>query len=222
MKHSRISLALASAAMLLAAIRPVSAATIGDIIRATYTNPYLLNGGDSRLAFPDTETVVTWGSPVAKEVPGETLPRWSLSGAIPLREGSRLVKFGTDPYVYAVGPAGTLYWITKPSLAAELYGADWQRRVVTLFSSYYPNYRMAAAVVEPVHPAGTIFKYPDASAVYYLTSSGTARPFQSESAFKVNRFSFDGVIAVPRTFKYVLGNPIVGFENDLNLIARRS
>lgn len=218
MKH-RLSAAFAAAcAALLASAQAVSAANVGDVVRTPVSNPYLLNAWESRLAFPDQETVATWGSPAAKEIAGSELPRWNMAGALPIREGSKLVKFGTDPYVYAVGPAGALYWITSPALALQLYGADWNRRVTTLFSSYYPNYRVAAAIVEPVHPAGTLFKYADAPAVYYLTSSGVARPFHTEEAFRANRFSFDGVLTIPRSFRYQIGNPIVGVEKDLNLV----
>ena len=216
---NRISAVLATAcAALLASTQIVSAATIGDVVRSNASNPYLLNGFQTRMAFPDQDTVSTWGNPLATEVPNNALPQWNMSGALPLREGSRLVKFGTDPYVYAVGPAGALYWITSASLAAQLYGANWDRRVTTLFSSYYPNYRVAAAIVAPVHPAGTLFKYPDSPAVYYLTSAGTARAFYSEAAFRANRFSFDSVLTIPRSFHYLVANPISGYEKDLNLV----
>ena len=222
MKHPRISLALASAAALLASIQPAAAATIGDIIRADYTNPYLLNASSSRLAFPDDITVETWGNPEAQQLPGSALTQWNLVGTMPLREGSKLVKFGTDPQIYAVSPGGVLHWITRPSLASDLYGPGWSQRVAVLFYSYYPNYKIGSPISEARHPEGTLFKYADASAVYYLTGSGVARPFFSEAAFKANRFSFDGVIAVPRAYQYIKGNYIYGFEKNLNLIVSES
>ena len=199
-------LALASAA---------SAATVGDILRTNYSDPYLLRDGASRLVFPDPVTVETWGNPAAQEVAVPTIAQWSLAGALPIREGSKLVKFGTDPQVYAVGPGGTLHWIKTEEIAAALYGPAWNKNVVTLFSSFYQNYVVSAPVAAAAHPDGTLFKYAGAPTVYYL-KNGVSRPFLNEIAFKANRFSFRSVLTIPDAFQYVKGNWITGYEKELN------
>lgn len=216
----RLIIAAATVASTLAATT-ASAASIGDVIRATFSDPYLVNGSETRMVFPDRLTVESWGSPSAVEVPGADLPRWNLSGAMPIREGAKLVKFGTDPQVYAVGPHATLHWITDEHLAEALYGKDWNRRVVTLFYSYWPNYRLGSPVTEPRHPDGTLIKYPGSPTVYYMMN-GIARPFRDEVAFEANRFSFDGVVTVSDTFGYRRGNEIIGYEPGMNLGLPRS
>lgn len=198
-----------------------SAADIGDVIRATFTDPYLLNGNTTRMVFPDRLTVESWGSPSVLEVPGSDLPQWSLAGTLPIREGARLVKFGTDPQVYAVGPYATLHWITDEHLAAALYGADWNRRVVTLFYSYWANYRIGAPITDLRHPNGTLLKYASSPTVYYVVN-GAVRPFRSEAAFKANRFSFDNVVTVSDIFGYRAGHEVAGYEPSMNLGLSRS
>jgi hypothetical protein len=213
----RTKIVLISSA-LLALTNVVSAATIGDVLRTQDSDPYLLRDSVSRLVFPDPVTVETWGSPAAQEVAPTSMAQWGLAGALPIREGSKLVKFGTDPQVYAVAPGGRLHWIVSEQVAAALYGQDWNRKIVTLFYSYYPNYRIGAPIESAQYPDGTLFKHSDAPTVYYLIN-GVARPFLNEAAFKANRFSFASVLTIPKSFPYVKGNTISGFERELNLVS---
>ena len=216
----RLTAIAASAAFLLAAA-PALAAAPDDIVRAPLTDPYLLGDRNTRMVFPDSVTVETWGSPAAKEVAAPSLSQWLLSGAVTVREGSRLVKFGTDPQVYAVGPQGRLHWIKDEGIAAALYGKDWDARVVTLFSSFYPLYRIGAPIETARHPDGTLIKYAGSPTVYYLVN-GYARPFATERAFRDNRFSFDSVVTVPSSYAYAKGSAIVGMEAGLRQVGSGS
>ncbi len=209
----RFTIIAASAALILLAA-PAFAAAPGDIVRSPLTDPYLLNGQSTRMVFPDRLTVETWGSPAALEVETPALSHWLLTGAVPVREGSRLVKFGTDPMVYAVGPQGRLHWIKDEGIAEALYGKGWNARVATLFTSFFPLYRLGAPIETARHPDGTLIKYAGSPTVYYVVN-GYARPFDSERAFRDNRFSFDSVITVPASFTYAKGGAIVGTEPGL-------
>jgi hypothetical protein len=212
----RIATAAASAALLLAAA-PALAAAPGDVVRSPLTDPYLVSGANTRMVFPDRVTVETWGDPSAQTLETSALSRWLLAGAVPVREGSRLVKFGTDPQVYAVGPQGKLHWITTEEIARGLYGEGWNRRVVTLFTSFFPLYRLGEPIESQRYPDGTLVKAAGSPTVYYL-SNGYARPFASEAAFRANRFSFDSVLTVSGTEGYRAGPAIAAFENGLNLL----
>ncbi|MEK7545949.1 MAG: hypothetical protein AAB554_02625 [Patescibacteria group bacterium] len=211
----RFAISAASAALLLSAVPALAAAP--EVVRSPLTDPYLVSGQTTRMVFPDLLTVETWGSPAAKEVETSALSQWMLSAALPVREGSRLVKFGTDPQVYAVGPQGKLHWITTERIASALYGKDWNRRVATLFTSYFPHYRLGADIASALYPDGTLLKYDGSPTVYYVIN-GVARPFASERAFRENRFSFDSVVTAKGRFAYVKGNPVNGWESDLNLL----
>ncbi len=205
-----------AAGFALAFASPAFAASAGDILRAdTLGDIYLINTRQSRLTFPDQLTVQSWGSPQAVDVPVSTLARLDLKGAVPLREGSYLVRFGTDPQVYAVSPGGVLHWITTASLAEDLYGSRWNRRVISLYSSFYPNYKMGDPITEAKHPDGTLFKYAGSPTVYYLIN-GVARPFINEAAFYGNNLSFESVITLRDSQKYIRGNWITGYDRDLH------
>ena len=58
-------------------------------------------------------------------------------------------------------------------------------------------------------------KYAKSPTVYYLTN-GLIRPFASEESFKANHFNFKSVITVSDGVKYLVGNPILGFERGLS------
>lgn len=206
-----------SAALLLAAA-PALAAAPGDVVRSDFSDPYYVDGGSTRMVFPDAVTVQTWGNPVARSVDVPTLSQWLLAGAMPIRQGSRLVKFGTDPQVYAVGPNGVLHWITSERIASALYGAEWDARVVTLFPSFFPLYQVGTPVDEARHPDGTLLKYASSPTVYYVVN-GVERPFASEAAFRANNFDFGSVVTVSDAFSYVPGNPVYGWERDLGSIS---
>lgn len=195
---------------------PALASGPGDVLRTSWSDPYMLGNSATRLVFPDQVTVETWGNPDAAVVDAPQLSQWTLAGALPIREGSKLVKFGTDPQVYAVGPNGALHWITTEALAKDLYGSDWDANVVTLFASFFPIYSVGDAVTVAHHPDGTLLKYADDPTVYYMMND-QARPFADEAAFKANDFSFSGVMTVSRNFHYAQGTPITGWEQDLNL-----
>lgn len=212
----RIATLAATAAILFLAA-PAFAAAPGDVVRSPLTDPYLVSGQSTRMVFPDRLTVETWGNPSARELETSALTRWLLAGAVPVREGSRLVKFGTDPQVYAVGPQGKLHWITTEEIAVALYGKDWNRRVATLFTSFFPLYRLGEPIESQRYPDGTLIKEAGKPTVYHV-SSGIARPFASETAFRANRFSFDSVITVPDAGGYRAGAAIVAWENGLNLL----
>jgi len=191
-----------------------SAASLGDILRASFSMPYLM-GSEDRRAFPDEMTVDSWGSPEVSEVDVSVLSARSLSGVVPLRRGSHLIKFGEDPKVYAIGPNGTLHWLINEHIASTLYGPHWNRNVVSLFESFLPNYSIGATLNTVSHPEGTIYKHASYPAVYYL-QNGMARPFSGEQAFHDNHFSFRSVITVPDSVQYPAGQAITGYEEQLH------
>jgi hypothetical protein len=201
------------AAVLLSAA-PASAGTLGDFLRTYFSLPYVADY-DTRAAFPDEFAVRSWGDPASKEVSVDVLAEKPLSGVLPIRQGSALVKFGTDPKVYAVGPGGTLHWLTRPSVAADLYGPAWPERVATLLTSFYANYRVGDPIEESRYPEGSLLKYPDRSTVYYL-QEGRLRPFMSEEAFLANHFRFESVVTVSEDLGYGPGDPIAGYEGTLH------
>lgn len=215
--YTRMKITHTFAAVMIAASvsAPVAAnASAADFLRTFFSLPYAAQE-ETRLAFPDELTVESWGNPTAQEVDTATLAKRAMSGIVPLRQGSHLVKFGNDPRVYAVSLAGTLHWIPSESAAVYLYGDSWSNRVVTLFESYYANYRFGQDAAK-AHPDGTLIQYPERPTVYYV-QSGSIRPFLNEEAFRANNLDFDSVVTVYHPYGYAEGMPIRGYEAELDL-----
>jgi hypothetical protein len=203
---------IAAAGLVLAA--PAFAAAPGDVVATASSSPFMIDSQNARLAFPDELTWQTWGQPLIKKIEDAAISLWKVHGVVPLREGSALVKFGTDPQVYAVSPGGVLHQIDSAALAAELYGKDWSKKVVSLFTSFWTNYKIGAPIDTAAYPEGTLLKYANSPTVYYLTN-GLLRPFASEAALAANHFNLKSVITASSKLQNMVGNPILGYEHDL-------
>lgn len=212
---------LAIPALLLIAA-PALAAEPGDFLSSPgFEDPYMV-GNQSTRWYVDQETFKSWASPVATSVDAPQLSQWTLAGALPIREGSKLVKFGTDPQVYAVGPHGALHWISTEALASQLYGSAWNQSVVTRPPSLYANYTLSAPIVSLRHPDGTLIRYEGGDSTIYYLINGVARPFATDFALKVNDFNSSSVLTLPASFHYVRGNPVNSREQDLNPMLKSS
>lgn len=64
------------------------------------------------------------------------------------RPGSRLVKFITDPRVYAIDSDGSLRWVMSEGDATVLYGADWNTKVDDIQDVFYRNYHFGAVLTD--------------------------------------------------------------------------
>ena len=101
-----------------------------------------------RHAFANSNIFFTWYSDFNSVVTVEP----SALGSIPLgknvtyRPGVRMVKFMTDPKVYAVSLGGDLRWIANEDVATSLYGADWNTKIDDLSDSLYGNYTFGADI----------------------------------------------------------------------------
>ena len=74
------------------------------------------------------------------------------------RAGVRMVKFTTDPKVYAVSRGGVLRWIRSEELARAYYGNEWNKQIDDLTDAFYTNYTFGAdiAAVSDYNPADEI------------------------------------------------------------------
>lgn len=125
------------AGKLLKAICP-EGADMAHFCRAVY---YV--GKDSkRHAFPSARVYFTWYSNFAsvQEVELETLAAIPLGANVRYRAGVRMLKFTTDPKVYAVSKNGVLRWIQTEELARAYYGDTWNKQIDDMTDSFYADY----------------------------------------------------------------------------------
>lgn len=131
------------AGKLLKAICPESAG-IDHACRAVY---YIGRDG-KRHAFPNSRVFFTWygNFDSVTEVPLATLSNYQLGANVLYRAGVRMVKFTTDPKVYAVARGGVLRWIKTEELARAYYGNEWNKKIDDISDSFYTNYSFGSEI----------------------------------------------------------------------------
>ena len=60
--------------------------------------------------------------------------------------GTKMVKFQTVPTVYVVGAKGELYPIVNEQIAADLYGADWNKQIDDISDVFFRNYTFGSQI----------------------------------------------------------------------------
>ena len=85
-----------------------------------------------------------------------TLAQISLGGNITYKPGVKMIKFPSDPKVYAVARHGTLRWVMTDQLARLLYGNDWYiNDLDDVSEAFYLNYTIG----EDIDQEGDYFPY---------------------------------------------------------------
>ncbi len=103
---------------------------------------YYIGKDGNRHAFPNSRVFFTWygGFDGVQEVSIEKLAEYTLGTNVQYRAGIKMVKFITDPKVYAVARGGILRWITSEELASAYYGNEWNKKIDDISDTFYNNY----------------------------------------------------------------------------------
>jgi hypothetical protein len=105
----------------------------------------------SRYVFLPPTAVSSWYSDAATRVKSSTIKELStmpLAGSISYKPGERLLKFASDPKIYAVSRYGILRWITSENIANYLYGQDWKKSVEEISVADFPLYRFGSPIYD--------------------------------------------------------------------------
>lgn len=119
-------------------------ATVDHPCKAVYF--YATDG--KRHAFPNDKVYFTWFSDFSsvKEVSSEFLASLTLGKNVTYHPGTKLVKFQTFPTVYAVESKGVLRAISSESVAASLYGVNWNKQVDDISDVFLGNYAFGSKI----------------------------------------------------------------------------
>ncbi|MCX6714632.1 MAG: YCF48-related protein [Candidatus Uhrbacteria bacterium] len=123
----------------------LSGAGVNDICKAVY---YYATDG-KRHAFPNDKVYFSWFTDFStvKEVSADFLSSLTLGKNVTYRPGVKMVKFQTSPQVYVVAKGGTLRAVLSESIAAALYGSDWNKKIDDISDVFYGNYKFGEPVV---------------------------------------------------------------------------
>jgi len=152
--HAKTSLFVAAALFAALALAPGAGAATFDQRDILIKGPgsgsavYFLATNSQRYVFPDEKTFLSWftGFGDVKTVTLADLMAFPLGGNVTYRPGIRMVKITTDPKVYAVERGGVLRWVTTESLARQLYGSDWNTKIVDVPDPLFVNYTLGSPI----------------------------------------------------------------------------
>ena len=109
---------------------------------------YYVGADGKRHAFPNVQTYATWypNFDGVQVITGEQLASIPLGASVTYKPGVKMVKFMTDPKVYAVAKGGILRWVKSQAAAVELYGAQWNKNIDDINDAFFTNYTFGAEI----------------------------------------------------------------------------
>ncbi len=109
---------------------------------------YYIGVDGKRHAFPNSRLFMTWYNNFdsVQEVSTSVLGQFTLGTNVQYRPGVRMVKFATDPKVYAVSRGGVLRWVKSEELARAFYGDNWNQKIDDIPDTFYTNYTFGADI----------------------------------------------------------------------------
>lgn len=109
---------------------------------------YYIGADGRRHAFPNDRVFFTWYGNFdgVRVVSAADLASIPLGANVTYRPGIKMVKFATDPKVYAVSNNRTLRWVKTEAAATALYGSNWNRQIDDVSDTFYLDYNFGADV----------------------------------------------------------------------------
>lgn len=203
--------------------KPVSISTAGRLIRLKTDNAvYYVDANNVRHLFPSEVVYWSWyeGSWAQQEIEFISQAEFDelkIGDNIIIRAGTNLIRFKNSPKIYAVTPGAALCQIINDNSAVRLYGADWQKRLVTVQNAFENNYvrdKNCQLNSQSEHPEGSLIQYVDSKEIWYI-DGGFKRQVDSD-AFKANSFQGRYLIKnVSSKIIYNIGRLMTGWENDI-------
>ncbi|MFA5935817.1 MAG: hypothetical protein WC787_03115 [Patescibacteria group bacterium] len=191
-----------------------SAATTGDLLKASGPAVYYYAQDGKRYVFPNEKTYFSWYNDFSsvKTISDAELAAISIGGNVTVRPGTKLVKIQTDPKVYAVTKCGVLHWVESETIAKNLYGDAWATRVIDVPDAFFVNYTIGSSVATSVHPDGQTITY-NGDSNNYIVWGGQKRKFASSAAWTANMLN--PLNSVMTTISYPNGSDVTGREGDI-------
>jgi len=145
--------------------------TVGSLVKiADSSSVYFIDQDNRRHAFPNATVFFSWFEDFSnvKTISAETLAEIPLGSNVTVRPGTYLVKITTDPKVYAIEAYGVLHWLQTEKIAQDLYGLEWNTKVIDIDPGFFASYQAGSDISSSVHPTGSVIQYAGASDKYYI------------------------------------------------------
>ncbi|MDD5341587.1 MAG: hypothetical protein PHC97_04100, partial [Patescibacteria group bacterium] len=143
----------------------------GELVKIAGINSvYFISSDNRRHAFPNEMVFFSWFKDFSnvKTISSSTLALIPLGSDVTIRPGTWLLKVQSDPKVYAVEAYGVLRWVKTETVAQNLYGADWNKKILDINPSFMFDYQFGSDIETSIHPTGSVIQYADSSVKYYV------------------------------------------------------
>ena len=124
-----------------------------------------------------------------------------------------MIKIQSDPKVYAVEPNGVKRHVADETTAKALFGMDWNKRIIDVEPTMFPDYTVGTQVTSVSHPDGALMSV---SGKNYLYSGGQHREVTSVG-FTANRFQNKFVLTPGSAVTLNLGTALTAAENAISM-----
>lgn len=103
---------------------------------------YYVSADGKRHAFPNGDVYFTWYKDFndVQTVSAEVMSSFMIGKNVTYKGGIKMVKFVTNPRVYAVARGGVLRGITSEEMAKLYYGDDWNKKIADISDAFFTNY----------------------------------------------------------------------------------
>ncbi len=137
-----------------------------------------------RHPFPNQRVFMSWYRDFSgvKSLSTTDMADIRMGAPVTYRPGTRLVKIPSIPKVYAVEPGGILRWITDESVAKDLYGANWSKRVDDVSEAFFVNYKEGEPLRTAMWPTGTLVRNPADKTLYVIDGYSRRHVTATEAA----------------------------------------
>ncbi|MBD3359984.1 MAG: hypothetical protein GF365_04750 [Candidatus Buchananbacteria bacterium] len=184
-----------------------SGVSVGTLVkRPDMSTVYFIDQDNRRHAFPDLNTYYSWFSDFSdvQTISAESMSQIPLGSNVVMRPGTYLIKIQSLPHTYAVEPYGVIRWIEDQQIAADLYGSDWNQRIVDVDPSFFVNYQVGSSIDTASHPTGSVVQYEGDTSRYYIQDG--VKQLILGSVFSNNKLQSKFVIDnVPESMSYESG-----------------
>lgn len=177
---------------------------------------YYLNEDSERVVFPDEQTFLSWYENFddVKFISRDKLEAFPLSGRnATIRPGTFLVTIESSPQVWVISYPNGLHWLKGgEELVINLFGEEWQDRLVDVPEYYIANYQQNVDLEDTSFLPSGMFVRAASNRAYYLVTPEGQRQITLEG-IEANRLQARFMIEIEEPLNLPLsGPPIESYE----------
>jgi len=129
-------------------IKSVSDILEGKLIRTAQAKTVYYVSEGKRYIFLNESMYKSWFSDFSDViiVNEKELARYLIGGFVKPRPNTMMFKITSDPKVYLVSEKGELRWLINESVASQIFGSNWARKVVDISDAEIAGFKMGTSV----------------------------------------------------------------------------